>query len=370
MNDFKTSSNPPSDPLSSQSDNELISSLSSSEESSHHDGVYSSETEGQSDAGKLGIQAEHRLLNLMSKLETMQSQLNRMQTETQLNTQSVAALTQSLTDPNAAEATRERLAELNLCLADNQERLDELYRTVSQLAQLDQFESMRQAVAQIAVDSEQIDALTQKVADREQLGALTQAVIQKVADREQVESLSQEIAQKLADREQVEQLINKVARCEQIEQLEQMVANRTQLDELTKSFKQVSCTRFEANALGETKEGHVAESLKTLQELMNRREDVQTQRDLETQKQLDDSRAMAQGEVIAALLPTLDGLKLAMGSGRQMLDKLDDQQKHLIATHRHTPVSWPSIRARSSSTQFISQLIQKEIQAVRSQNGQ
>ncbi|MBV7334245.1 nucleotide exchange factor GrpE [Chloroflexi bacterium TSY] len=265
----------------------------------------------------MNAQAEHRLLNLMGQLEAMQGQLSKLQTETQLNTQSLAALTQSLTDPNAAQATRERLSELNLRLADNQERLDELYKTVSQLPHLDQFESLRQIVTQNVVDREQIEALNQKVADREQIEALAQAITQKVADREQLE-----------------RLINKVARHEQIEHLEQMVANGTQLDELTKSFKQVSRTQFKANALGETKEGHITESLKTLQELMSRREDVLARRDLETQKQVDDSRTSAQGELIAALLPTLDGLELAMGSGRQMLDKLDGQQGHLTTVHR------------------------------------
>ena len=101
--------------------------------------------------------------------------------------------------------------------------------------------------------------------------------------------------------------------------------SQDRLDELTQNMTKFGRTQFKANTLAETKEQQVAAALATFQEIVTRREQIQQAHEIAGQQRLADLRAEARAELAADLLPALDGVELAIESGRSLFEQLRRQ---------------------------------------------
>ena len=100
---------------------------------------------------------------------------------------------------------------------------------------------------------------------------------------------------------------------------EQWQALAGSLDDLGQTVAKLSRTQFKSNALAELKDEQVSSALGVLREVASRRgpaEEARTVHELERASAL---RLEARGEFAADLLPALDGLELALDSGRALL---------------------------------------------------
>jgi len=228
-------------------------------------------------------QVQQRLLNLMTQLDSMQSQLQDLAADAKQSGDQVTALTRNLVDPNAAQATRDQLAEL----------------------------------------------ATQMNTQREQLEILSRAVNQ-VASSEQMA----ELAQKAAHQEHLDNLAHTVAKQEQMERLIQMVASEERLTELLDTVKNLSRTQYKANALSESKDARIAESLSALQEIVTRRAAAQTTQADVDQEERAELRRNARAELTADFLPAIDGIERAIESGRNMLEQMIQRREERRAVRR------------------------------------
>lgn len=100
------------------------------------------------------------------------------------------------------------------------------------------------------------------------------------------------------------------------EQWQTLAAN---LNELAQALAKLNRTQFKSNALAEMKEQQVAAALSTLQDVATRREQAQETRVAHEQERAEALRAEARGEFAADLLPVLDGIEMALESGRTWL---------------------------------------------------
>ena len=99
---------------------------------------------------------------------------------------------------------------------------------------------------------------------------------------------------------------------------EQWQALSNGLNDLGQTVAKLNRTQFKSNALAEMKDEHVATALGTLQDVATRRGQVQEERTSLEQERVVALRVEARGEFAADLLPALDGLELALHSGRAM----------------------------------------------------
>lgn len=217
------------------------------------------------------VQVQHRLFNLASQLDSMQIKLERLTTETQQSVSQVSTLTRNLTDPQALQATQEKLADFAAQLESSRERLDGLSQSVAR-----------------ASSSEQIQELQSRVASQEQLDTL----------------------------------MHLVAKQEQMERLIQMVASEERVAELAEAVQKLGRTQYKANTLLESKEAHITSAINTLQEIIERRDAIQSERDEESLQWLSEVRQSARAELTADLLPAMDGLESTLADGQQLLDQL------------------------------------------------
>jgi molecular chaperone GrpE len=111
------------------------------------------------------------------------------------------------------------------------------------------------------------------------------------------------------------------------------------LDDLTQTVTRLNRAQFKTNALGEVKEQQTAAAISTLQEIVTRREERLEERDLEERQRSAELRAEARGEIAADLLPALDGLELALESGRTLLERRHQQEAETARAAR--PVAAP-----------------------------
>ncbi len=91
------------------------------------------------------------------------------------------------------------------------------------------------------------------------------------------------------------------------------------LGELSQALAKLNRTQFKTNALAEMKDQQVATALGTLQDVVTRREQVQEARSRHDRESAAALRTDARVEFAAELLPALDGVELALESGRAML---------------------------------------------------
>lgn len=107
---------------------------------------------------------------------------------------------------------------------------------------------------------------------------------------------------------------------------EQWQALSSGLSDLAQTVAKLSRTQFKSNALAEMKDQQVATALGVLQDVAARREQVSEARTSVEQERMASLRIEARGEFAADLLPVLDGLEMALQSGRDLLERRRQQQ--------------------------------------------
>jgi len=98
------------------------------------------------------------------------------------------------------------------------------------------------------------------------------------------------------------------------------------LNDLAQTVAKLNRTQFKSNALAEMKDQHVTTALGTLQDVAARREQMQEARTAVEQERMAALRVAARGEFAADLLPALDGLEMALQSGRDLLERRRRQE--------------------------------------------
>jgi molecular chaperone GrpE len=93
------------------------------------------------------------------------------------------------------------------------------------------------------------------------------------------------------------------------------------LNDLAQAMAKSNRTQFKSNTLAEMKDQQVTTALGALQEIAARREQAQEARAAHEQERAAALRAEARGEFAADFLPALDGLEMALESGRALLDR-------------------------------------------------
>jgi molecular chaperone GrpE (heat shock protein) len=107
---------------------------------------------------------------------------------------------------------------------------------------------------------------------------------------------------------------------------EQWQVLSSDLNDLAQTVAKLNRTQFKSNALAEMKDQHVATALGTLQDVAVRREQLQEARTSVEQERMVALRVEARGEFAADLLPALDGLEMALQSGRGLLERRRRQE--------------------------------------------
>ena len=105
------------------------------------------------------------------------------------------------------------------------------------------------------------------------------------------------------------------------ELLARMETHQDQLDEMLTTTKKLARTQFKSNTLAETKEQQIASALVTLQEIAMQREELRQAQQGREQGRLSQIREQTWGELTLELLPLLDGVELALDSGRLLLER-------------------------------------------------
>lgn len=143
------------------------------------------------------------------------------------------------------------------------------------------------------------------------------------AGRAQSEALLRHLTDPARERAQDERLAELIADQEAGRAEWQAFADRLagSVDELAQALARANRTQFKSNTLAEMKEQQVATALGVLQEIATRREQMQAARQAQEEERAAALRDEAQAEFAAELLPALDGLELALASGRAMLDR-------------------------------------------------
>jgi len=93
------------------------------------------------------------------------------------------------------------------------------------------------------------------------------------------------------------------------------------MNDLTQTLAKTNRTQFKSNTLAEMKDGQVTTALGALQEIAARRGQAQEARAAHEQDRAAVLRDEARGEFAADFLPALDGVEMALASGRALLDR-------------------------------------------------
>ena len=169
------------------------------------------------------------------------------------------------------------------------------------------------------------------VADATQAHSQLTALIRHVTDPHPLDGVHERLAELASQvetgREQLDALTSQMAD----------LADRQQLAELAIAVTKLGRTQFKSNTLGESKEVQIEQSLKTLQDMLARREERQNQAGRQRQERLDEVRQEARCELAADLLPALDSIELALESGEALVRQ---QQQAIAAWHAsRTPLN-------------------------------
>ncbi len=210
-------------------------------------------------------QLQQRLTSLTLQLDRIQSHLNQMADENQLNASQLTVLLQQITTVSPVMLVEDRLAELITQFQDQQAKLG--------------------ALADLVAQGTRQEQLTQ-------LGQHLTELVEQTASQTQMAELTESIAQ---------------------------IANQDQVANLEDALKKLSRTQFKANTLGESKEQQISNALSTLQELVSRREQVQERVKLRERQQIAEAQEDARAGMAAELLPALDSIELALEHGRLLL---------------------------------------------------
>jgi molecular chaperone GrpE (heat shock protein) len=136
---------------------------------------------------------------------------------------------------------------------------------------------------------------------------------------------------------------------QQVELVTRLETLQEQLDDLNKTVTKLSRSQFKSNTLTESREQQVNNSLSTLQEVATRREEIIEDRELAQQRRLAQMRSDARSSLAADLLPSLDGLELALEHGPQILAEQRRREEAARTEHLHhqqtaPPSVWSNLR--------------------------
>ncbi len=136
---------------------------------------------------------------------------------------------------------------------------------------------------------------------------------------------------------------------QQVELVTRLETLQEQLDELNKTVTKLSRSQFKSNTLTESREQQVADSLSTLQEIATRRDEIAVQREMAQQRRLAQIRSEARGALAVELLPSLDGLELALEHGPQIVAEQRRREEaarveHLRRQQTPQPSVWSKVR--------------------------
>ncbi len=210
-------------------------------------------------------QMQGHLYTLVNQVEQMQWELARLSREAQQSNSRMTALTRHIIYAEAQKHLYERLAEFTTQIETSQEKIEDLAEP------------------------------QQRIQEK-----LTRFFEELHAHQEQFARLSgpqQRIEEKLVD------FMNRLEEQE------------SALNDLTRTVKKMSRTQFKANALGETKEQQVNETLSLLRELATKRDELTQTQQQEEQKRIEELKARARGDLAADMLPVLDGIEMALEHG-------------------------------------------------------
>ena len=161
----------------------------------------------------------------------------------------------------------------------------------------------------------QIDRLQASVDDvlavTEASESQVEALLRHLTDPARGQALDERLAGLLADQEAGQ------------EQLQTLASS---LNDLGQTVAKLNRTQFKSNALAELKDEQVATALGALQDVAARRQETQEARTLHEQDRATALRAEERGEFAADLLPALDGLEMALDSGRALLARRRNQE--------------------------------------------
>ncbi|MBI3960078.1 MAG: nucleotide exchange factor GrpE [Chloroflexi bacterium] len=134
---------------------------------------------------------------------------------------------------------------------------------------------------------------------------------------------------------------------QQVELITRLETLQEQLDELNKTVTKLSRSQFKSNTLTESREQQVNDSLSTLQEIATRREEIGAEREMAQQRRLAQLRSDARGALAADLLPSLDGLELALEHAPQILAEQRRREEAARAEHlRRQQTPQPGVWSR------------------------
>jgi molecular chaperone GrpE (heat shock protein) len=123
------------------------------------------------------------------------------------------------------------------------------------------------------------------------------------------------------------------------ELLTHLESNQEQLGELASAVTKLSRTQYKSNALFESQQQKTESALSTLQEIIDRREELRRERALEDREYLDRQRREARAELAADLLPVIDGIESALENGRVLLERRRERWKEVAGKPESEPPS-------------------------------
>lgn len=122
------------------------------------------------------------------------------------------------------------------------------------------------------------------------------------------------------------------------------------VNDLAQALAKSNRTQFKSNTLAEMKDGQVTTALGALQEIAARRTQAQEARAAHEQERAAVLRDETRGEFAADFLPALDGVEMALESGRALLDRRRAAATAAAEAARpHEPLSepaWPTFWQR------------------------
>jgi molecular chaperone GrpE len=177
---------------------------------------------------------------------------------------------------------------------------------------------------------EQIDALTRALdhvqettnTQQDQVAALLRAVT--ATDREQTldARLAELITLLTTQGEQTTELVGTVqelARAHHVQALAEEVARQEQLEALEERVAKMVRTQFKTNTLSESQMQHLESALAVLREVADKRETRLDERQSQERTRLEDAHRRGRRELVADLLPGIDGLELVLQNGRALV---------------------------------------------------
>lgn len=183
---------------------------------------------------------------------------------------------------------------------------DELWQIQGRLSHLmNQIERMQWEVARLSLATQ---------ASNSKISALTKHIINSEAQAHIHEKLAEFLTQLETSQEKLDDLSEPQKRIHEklAEFLTQLETSQERLDDLTKTVKKLSRTQFKANALGESKEQQVSETVALLRDIVTKREELKETQKIEEQQRIAELQDQARGELATDFLPVLDGIERAL----------------------------------------------------------